>query len=121
MKNNYLKEIILSLVLVAIAILLINPFMFWMPTAYAMAIVAVFAIIFFAFAGLVWKEGSGDERENLHKLMAGRIAFLTGTGILVIAIIAQSFTHMIDPWLIAALTGMVLVKIIALAYRDHTS
>lgn len=119
MKNNYLKEIIVSLVLVAIAILLVNPFMFWMPTSFAMATVAVFAVIFFAFVGLVFREASGDEREDLHKLMAGRIAYLTGSGILVIAIIVQSFAHAIDPWLVAALTAMILAKVIALTYRNH--
>lgn len=121
MKNNYLKEVVLSLVLVAFAILLVNPFMFWMPTAFAMAAVAVFAAIFFAFASLVFKESSGDERENLHKLMAGRVAFLTGSGMLVVAIIVQSFAHAIDPWLVVALTAMVLAKIIALAYRNRTN
>lgn len=119
MKNNYFKETILSLILVVLAFLLINPFMFWMPTAFAMATVAVFAIIFFAFASLVWKESSGDEREDLHKLMAGRVAFLTGSGILVVAIIVQVFAHAIDPWLVAALTAMILAKVIALAYRNH--
>ncbi len=119
MKNNYLKETILSLVLVAIAIVLVNPFMFWMPTALAMAGTIIFATIFFIFASLVWKESSGDEREDLHKLMAGRIAYLTGSGVIVIAIIVQGWNHAVDPWLVTALTAMVLAKVIALVYRDH--
>jgi hypothetical protein len=121
MKNNYLKEVIVSLILIAFAILLVNPFMFWMPTAFAMATLAVFAVIFFAFASLIFKESSGDEREDLHKLMAGRIAYLVGSGVLVLGIIVQSFAHRIDPWLVVALTVMVLAKVIAVAYRNKTS
>ena len=119
MKNNYLKEAALSLILIVFALLLVNPFMFWMPTAFTMAAVAIFAIIFFIFASLIWKESSGDEREDINRLMAGRVAFLTGSGMLVVAIIVQSFTHSIDPWLVASLTIMVLAKVIALAYRNH--
>ena len=121
MKNNYFKQIILSLLLVAFATLLVNPFMFWMPNMFTMMTLILFAVIFFAFAGLIWKESSGDEREDLHKLMAGRIAYLTGSGVIVIAIIVQGWQHMLDPWLVTALTAMVLAKVIALAYRDHTN
>ena len=120
MKNNYWGEIIFSVILVVLAILLVNPFMLWMPTNLLMAVVAVFAIIFFFFAGFVWKESSGDEREDLHKLVAGRTAFLVGTGVLTLGIIVQSFTHTIDPWLVAALTLMVIGKIVAHAYVKRT-
>lgn len=121
MKNNYLKEVIVSLALVVVATLLVNPFMLWMPSALEMTVIAVFAIIFFAFASLVWKESSGDEREDLHKLMAGRIAYLTGSTVIVIGIVVEGLRHWIDPWLVTALTAMVLAKIIALVYRDRNN
>jgi cobalamin synthase len=119
MKNNYFKEILLAVILVLFAILLINPFMFWMPTAITMMAVALFAALFFAFASLIWKERAADERENLHRLAAGRIGFLTGSGFLVIAIIAQSFSHHVDPWLVAALTAMIVAKVCALIFGDR--
>jgi len=117
MKHNFLSEITVAAVLVVIAILLVNPFMVWMPGAMLMAAVVALAVVFFVFAGLVWRESSGDEREDLHKLVAGRTAFLVGTGILTLGIIVQSMNHAIDPWLVAALTFMVVTKIAARAYR----
>ena len=118
MKNNFSREIAVTLVLVVLAILLVNPFMLWMPTPVLMGAVAVFAVVFFVFAGIVWREKPGDERDNLHKLAAGRTAFLIGTGILTLGIVVQSITtHAIDPWLVAALTLMIAGKIAARAYR----
>ena len=115
MKNNYWGEIVFGTILIIFGILLINPFMFWMPTTMLMMAVAAFALIFFFFAGFVWKESSRDEREALHKFVAGRTAFLAGVGTLTLGIIIESFAHAIDPWLVAALTVMVVAKLIARA------
>ena len=121
MKNNYLKEVFISVALIIVAIILVNPFMLWMPDAFAMIVIVLFAAIFFAFASLIWKESAGDEREDLHKLMAGRVAYLTGSGIIVVGIIVQGLSHQVDPWLVAALMAMVFAKVIALVYRDRNN
>jgi len=73
-------------------------------------------VVFFVFASFVWRENARDEREGLHKMMAGRIAFLAGTATLVIAIIIQSFRHELDFWLVLTLGIMILAKIIGLLY-----
>ena len=116
MKNNLLQEIFVSLVLIVLLVLFLNPFGLWMPTALLMMMVLGFVVMFALFASFIWKENVRDEREGLHKMMAGRIAFLSGTALLVIGIIVQSFKHELDFWLVLALGTMILAKIIGLIY-----
>ncbi len=52
-----------------------------------------------------------DERDALHRTLAGRNAFLAGSGILTLAIVIQGYTHSVDPWLVLALIAMIVVKI----------
>ncbi|MBI3304836.1 hypothetical protein HYZ80_00720 [Candidatus Parcubacteria bacterium] len=116
MKNNLIQEIAISLVLIILLVLFLNPFGFWMPTTLLMMMVLGLVVVFVVFASFVWKENTRDERESLHKMMAGRIAFLAGTALLVIGIIVQSFKHELDYWLVFTLGTMILAKIIGLTY-----
>lgn len=65
---------------------------------------------FVAFALWVWREGSNDEREELHRMMAGRASYLVGSGVLIAGIIVESLAGDVDRWLVYALIGMVLTK-----------
>ena len=116
MKNSFYQEIFISLVLVVLLVLFLNPFSFWMPNIVLMMLVLAFLVVFVAFASFVLREKARDEREGLHRMLAGRAAFLTGAGVLVIAIIIQSFGHMLDSWLVLILGVMVLTKIVGLIY-----
>ena len=115
-KNNFLQEIIVSAVLIVLLILFLNPFDFWMPTILLMMMVLGLVVVFAIFASFIWRENTRDERESLHKMMAGRIAFLAGTALLVIGIIVQSFKHEIDFWLVMTLGTMIFAKIVGLMY-----
>ncbi len=116
MKNNLFQEIFISVILIVLLILFLNPFEFWMPTPFFMMMVLNFIIVFVIYASFVWKENSKDERENLHKIIAGRIAFLVGVAFLSMGIIIQSFKHELDFWLPVTLCVMILAKIIGLIY-----
>mgnify|MGYP000452539675 CR=1 FL=1 len=116
MKNNLLQEISVSVVLIVLLILFLNPFGFWMPPVLLMIMVLGLVVVFALFASFIWRENARDEREGLHKMMAGRIAFLAGTSVLVIGIIVQSFKHELDLWLVLTLGAMILAKIIGLIY-----
>ncbi len=87
MKNNLVQEILISVVLIVLLVLLLNPFGFWMPTTLLMLMVLGFVVVFSLFVSFVWKENHRDEREALHKMMADRIAFLVGTVFLVLGIV----------------------------------
>ncbi len=116
MRNNFLQEIFVSLALIVLLVLFLNPFDFWMPNTLLIMMIAGLIVVFALFANFIWRENAKDEREGLHKMMAGRIAFLAGTALLVIGIIVQSFEHELDFWLVFTLGTMILAKIIGIIY-----
>jgi peptidoglycan/LPS O-acetylase OafA/YrhL len=111
MNSGRIIEFLVALVLVVSAVLLVNPFELWMPDMMYMTVLAVVVAAFGVIAAFMVKERAGDERDESHRSFAGRAAFLVGSGILVIGIVAQTFSHTLDPWLVAALAGMVLAKV----------
>lgn len=113
-------EYITGIVLVVLLLLVGNPFMFWMPSAMAMTLLLVATLLALVYAGFILKEKSGDERDLLHRMLAGRVAYLTGIGILTLALLLQGLSHHIDPWIAGALACMVIAKIIARAWIDTT-
>lgn len=117
MKNN-LKETIVTTALVVIAILLLNPFHFWMPDMIVVCMLAIALATFGVFASFILREKSVDEREEQHKSLAGRNAFLAGSGILMLGIVIQGYTHAVDPWLVIALIVMIVVKICTRIWSD---
>jgi hypothetical protein len=117
MKNNF-KETAVTIALIVIAVLLLNPFGFWMPDMMVMCMLATALVLFGIFASFILREKSVDEREAQHKSLAGRNAFLAGSGILMLGIVIQGYTHAVDPWLVVALIGMVIVKIITRTWSD---
>lgn len=117
MKNNF-KETLLTVILIVIAILLLNPFHFWMPNMMVIFMLAFALVIFGIFASFVLREKSVDERDDQHKSLAGRNAFLVGSGILMLGIVVQGYTHTVDAWLVLALIGMVITKIATRYWSD---
>lgn len=57
MKNN-LKETIVTVALIAVAILLLNPFHFWMPDMIVIGMLAITLALFGIFASFILREGS---------------------------------------------------------------
>lgn len=117
MKNN-LKETIVTVALIVVAVLLLNPFHFWMPDMMVMSMLAGTLALFGLFASVILRERSADEREEQHKSLAGRNAFLAGSGILTVGIVVQGYTHAVDPWLVFTLVGMIAVKLITRHWSD---
>jgi len=102
----------MAAVLVLLALFLLNPFAWWMPSMLVTLVVAGLVVVFAVFASFLWREEARDEREALLRMHAGRAGFLIGIGVLVAGIVVQAFDHAVDPWLVSALAGMVLAKII---------
>jgi cobalamin synthase len=114
-----MKEVIASLVLVALLTLIINPFHFWMTMPAHIMMLGAVAAAFGALSVFALRENANDEREAAHRSFAGRVAFLSGAGVLVLGIAVQSFQHAVDPWLVGVLIVMILGKITARAYGDR--
>lgn len=119
MTNNAIAQLILAALLIVVAFLLVNPTGMSMPDSAHMAVLAIAIVACGAYAVFVVAERSDDERDESHKMMAGRAAFLVGGGILLLAIVSQSLAHALDPWLVAALVGMLLAKAGARFFGSH--
>ena len=113
---NIISELAISIVIVILLFLLINPFEFLMPSMIEMAIVACLAVLFFIFTIFVWNEKARDERESFNRMRADRVAFLAGSLILIIGIIVQSIGHDLDHWLLISLAVAVIAKAGSLIY-----
>ena len=119
MKNKFLTEISISTILIILLALLLDPFKILMTTQVQMMMIALILIIFVSFSIFVWKEKSRDEREQLHKQIASRFAYLSGASVLILAIIYQTFKHTLDPWIVIALIIMILAKIGGSLYANN--
>ena len=118
MKNKSL-HIIIPVCIVLIAVLLLNPFHFWMPDLMVMSMLACIFVLFAIFASFILNEQAGDERESAHRTLAGRNAFLIGSAILMLGIIIQGYSHTLDFWLVASLSAMILTKVITRLWSDR--
>ena len=77
----------------------------------------VLVVSFILLCVVSLKEKSSDEREQLHNYKAGRISYLIGLGVLILAVIIQSMKHSVDPWLLAAAVVMILSKFVSNLYH----
>jgi len=119
MKNNLKIDIAISLVLVILSVLLLNPFHFWMPNMIHMVMLALTLVIFALFAIFILREKVEDERDLAHRMLSGRVAFLTGSALLTIGIVIQSLHDSVDIWLVIVLVAMVLSKLVTRMYSDN--
>jgi hypothetical protein len=117
-KLSFKSEIVTSVILVIILSLFLRPTSLLMPKTAEMMLPIFLIVGFLVFATLFWKERSADERENLHRLNAGRLSFLVGSTILTLGILVQSTRHDVDPWLIYTLVFMILAKVASRIYSQ---
>jgi predicted permease len=116
MKNNFLGEIIISIILIGLLSLFFNPIGLLMPQTMHGLMIPTLIIVSIILLGLLWKEKSGDERENLHKYIASRFSYFAAVVTLIIAIIVENNQHALDPWLVIIVCVMLLAKIGGLMY-----
>ena len=111
MTKEMMFEVGSAVVFCALAVLLINPTNFWMPTMAHMTVLTLAAVAFGAFVIFVLREHARDERDEEHRSAAGHAAFLAGSAVLIIGIAVQNVVHQVDAWLIGALIAMVVAKV----------
>lgn len=104
-------EIVIALLVIALLVFFIDPFMAWMPSAMHLMAVGGLVVLIGLFVGLVWKEQAHDEREELHRFVAARFSYLVGVIVLTIAIAVESMLHVPNVWLVLALGAMILAKL----------
>lgn len=115
---NIFIESFLGLVILLILVVFLNPTHLLMPDSLHTLLLLGFIVVFLAFLGVVWKEKARDEREATHIQKSGRMSFFVGTALLVAGILAQAIRHDVDVWLMIALAGTVLTKILSRLYHS---
>ena len=89
----------------------------WMPDMTTMLFLLSIVAVFGIFTVYIWKERSGDEREQFIRTLGSRVAFLATGSVLLLGIIIETLTsYMPNPWLGLALVVLVAAKIIGQAY-----
>jgi hypothetical protein len=116
---NNIFQIGLAVVFALLLVLLADPFMYWMPEAGTMIVLLLAAILACVWMGFVAYERTEDERDALHRMHAGRIAYLSGVAVLTLALLVQGLGHAVDPWISLALGLMISVKIAARYYMGR--
>lgn len=117
--NSHALQTVLAIVLLLMLAALTDPFMYWMPTMPQMMALAIATAGLAAWMGFVAREKVGDEREEKHRMFAGRLAYLSGLGALTLALVFQGLAHTVDPWIPWALAIMVVSKLGARWYADR--
>ena len=117
MKNKIIY-IIAAAILLALLATISDPFMLWMPPKVGMAAFLFVAVLMSVWVGLIMYEKASDERDAVHRMYAGHIAYLSGIVVLTIALVTQGLSHSIDPWITGALATMVVAKLGTRLYSD---
>ena len=94
---------------------------FWMPMMGEMTVLLLVVVLLLVWAGFVLQENAHDEREVLLKMKSGRVAYLSGLGVLMLALVVQGMNHAIDPWIAVALAVMVVTKLFTRLYEEQLS
>ncbi len=111
-------EIVIGIIVLGILGIFLNPTHLLMPDSVNMMLILGLILGFLGFIGLVWREQASDERDEVHIQKSGRVSFFVGMSVLVIGIVVQALKHDIDPWLLYALSAMVLTKLISRSFHN---
>ncbi|MFT4532455.1 MAG: hypothetical protein ACI9T8_000478 [Candidatus Saccharimonadales bacterium] len=108
-----INEPVLAFVSLALTALLFATREVSMSDMTQMLLMGIFTAAILAYSALIFRESPADEREAEISLIASKHAYLVGSTILTVGIIVQSTNHELDMWLPAALSAMVIVKLIS--------
>ncbi len=106
--------VLISFLLVVIADLV----PFWMPMMGELVALVCVTVLLLVWASFVLSETAVDEREVYLKTQSGRVAYVAGLAVLLVALIVQTLSHTIDPWIPVALAVMVVAKHATRLYLD---
>lgn len=110
--SQFSSETMIAAGLLFLLFWFINPFDFWMTDMLHMTLLGLIVACSAIFAMFLWREQVTDEREQLHRFISARFAYVMAGAVLLLGTVWQALSHAIDPWLPVVLTVMVLAKIV---------
>jgi hypothetical protein len=114
--KHFFGELSVAIAFLALLFVIFNPWNVVMPTYLEVVVLVALMAVFGAFAIFIWRENGGDEREQLHRMFSDRLAFLTGSGILLIGVVVGEWQHQLNQWILFTLAAMVIAKAVGLIY-----
>jgi len=114
MKTNlFFSESIIATLLIVLLLSFLNPFDLLMTPPFLSMLSIILIAIFGLFVAVVWKEQVRDEREGLHRMLAGRLAFLVGNpallllfwGVRFFLAVIVTYTTVVNPSAYLAVIG----------------
>lgn len=111
MKYITWKELVLSLLLLGLGFLLINPLGMFMSNTIHLTVYGLLLVCAGLFTGLIVHQRARDERELDHHNRAGRFGYTLGIIVLLIGITWQTVYMPYDPWLLITLIAMIIGKV----------
>ncbi len=87
----------LALVITFFLLALADFIPFWMPMMGEMVALVMVTVLLLVWAGLIVSETASDEREVHIKSQSGRVAYVAGMLVLILALTIQGLAHTIDP------------------------
>jgi hypothetical protein len=91
---------------------------FWMPMMGELVVLVCVTVLLLVWTSFVLTERAADEREVVLKTQSGKIAYVAGVAVLLLALIVQALSHAVDPWVPAALATMVIAKQLTRLYLE---
>ena len=116
--NKSHLHVVVAVLLAFFLLVLADLVPFWMPMMGEMMALLLVVVLLIIWAGFVLQEVTHDEREVLLKMKSGRVAYLSGLGVLTLALVVQGLSEMIDPWIAIALAVMVISKLLTRFYLE---
>lgn len=119
MKNKYSSiapEAGVAIIIVALLALIHSPI--GMPMMAHLSVLGLLLVCFIAYAAFIMREEAGDERAVMHRMVAARASFFTGTTILTLGVFLDALKGEVNDWLIGTLVAMIIAKLVARLYAD---
>lgn len=118
MKKTIFAESILLGILSLMLLLLLNPFHVMMKLMVSSlvlgALIGLYVVKFF----LIWREKPQDERDLQHRFQSSWTSYTIVSLLLFTGVIVESLQGSVDIWLIVAIAGMFLSKLISIIYLE---
>lgn len=118
MKKTIFTESSLLLALSVLLLLLLNPFNIMMKLMLSAGVVALLVILYLIKFFIIWREKPQDERDLKHRFQSSWASYSTVSILLFIGVVVEALRGDVDVWLIVALTGMFISKLVSLLYLE---
>jgi hypothetical protein len=116
-KTVYLESALLFLLCILL-LLFLDPFNIMMKLVLSMGVIVSLITLYVVKFLIIWREKPQDERDLEHRFKSSWLSYSTVSVLLFTGVIVEAFQGSVNIWLIIALLGMFLSKLLSLLYLE---